>query len=769
MLDKNSFQGYHNGDLMIEELDNKINAPKKLVHDIKNIYTRNKKIMEKLDEIIDVYEGGDSSINSLEKTLKKFKKQEEIAKNMQTAIFPSILPNNKIISVTAKLLSMDETSGDFYDVFEVISNSVYGVLLADISGHGVSAALITNLAKMLFIKASERYTSPKDVMKYVNNEICQILHQRSYFTAVYVLVDFPNKQVVHCSAGHPYAMRYNAKTKSIEKITTDNMVIGVSQGREFVEEALDFNVGDKIILYTDGISEARDEEKEMYGDERLKKLILENIEAPSKEILDLVEYDVKQFTGREKFDDDVTMLIIDIKSDEDSDEEAQKSKAFHTKDETTRLIEYYKRSIKLKENHKDKEGVIKDMRKLAAKLLDKGLTDEGFQYLENAKKMADEISNQKLIGDVYFEFALYYDNSGEYDKALDYFNKAYEFLSNEDDKDGISAIYNNISIIHYRKGDIENAKKYIYKAIDILSKLERNQKHMRSMALYYNNLGVNYTNQNNIEKSLEYFIKSNELAEKYDYLKLLATTYNNIGTVYIKRNELEKALKSFYKGLNILDEIEHKSLLSTICQNIAWVYFNQGEKELSLYYFRKAIKVSMKYHIPYSEIINRTLRSYVMIKLGKIYDCLLDIKEVIKIRKKIKINPNDTILHLSLALVVDSYEESSIKESSLIKEDIEDLYNEIIAEYDNNRDPEYYFEKAFEISSNPMVAEDYLRAQFDYATYLYKKGGKENKEKAVSILKDANKIAEKYNEILSILKINSIIKEFNIDEKRIKE
>ncbi len=569
---------------VIKQIESNSVLPKDLADKLIDTIKSQNSFLENLLNVIKKYEGENANIKTLEEALHNIKKQGEMAKAIQDSIFPSSLPNNNIISITTKLFPMTETSGDFYDVVEIIPNSVYGLLIADISGHGVSAALITHLTKILFTNAVEKFVSPKDVMSYINTEFCNILNQRSYFTSFYSILDFPNKQIIYSSAGHPYNVKYNSKNKRLEKLRSLDTIIGIIANKKFNEQRFDIHTGDRLILYTDGISEARNPKGEMFGDKRFSELILDNIEVPSNQLIELIEYEVKRFIQKDYFDDDVTIIIADIKSDKDRDEREVSNKDYYSKDETNRLIEYYKKSIKIKEKNNDKTGIIKDLNRLGSTLMSKGRPQEAFENLEKAKTLAIEINDRKLIGIICIMFGSLYLNIGELDKSITSSNEGLEYSISIDNKDSIVSAYNNLSIAYGQKGEIEKAKEYTFKGLEILKNRPQTPQIVKNIAIYYNTLAIRFFNENNFNEALEYFLKSLETAEKYNMLSLQATLFNNIGNAYIINNELDNALAYFHKGLRILNDIEFKELIVTLFQSISLINFYKGEKELAFYF-----------------------------------------------------------------------------------------------------------------------------------------------------------------------------------------
>lgn len=743
---------------LVKKLKSNPDVSQELIKDFKEITAYQNNIIKNLDEVISKYEGDSAELENLEKTLFQFKKQEEIAKKLQSSIFPEVLPDNDIVTISAKLFSMDETSGDFYDVIEIIPDSVYAVLLADISGHGVSAALITNLAKMLFVRASKKYTSPKDVMAYVNTEICNILHQRSYFTAFYILIDFPNKQVVYTSAGHPYNMRYNAKTEEVEKLYTKDMVIGVIKGREFKEKAINFNVGDRIILYTDGISEARNSEKEMFGDERLSNIIKEHSKTPAKELIEMIEYEIKTFTGRNDFDDDVTLVVIDIKSDKAKSKDTGSGRRDLNDEERNRLIDYYQKSIKIKEKHKDNEGMVDDLRKLANLLVTKGKNDEALELYKKAEKLAKEIKSEKLLGETNISLCNFYHQAGDVDKAFDCVEKSIENFNSINDREGLTKSYNNKSILYSRKGNNKKAKEFLFKSLEVLKSLKPTEDIMHSISLCYNNLGVNYANEQDWDNTIKYFEKSLELADQYDFKRLQATLMNNIANSYMVKTENEIALKYLNKSLLLASEISFKELLGTVLTNIGGLYFEWGDYELGFYYYAKAIKVCKKYGFPYKEAFTKIQRAYQFIKVGKVKEFILDMNDSFNLIEKLKRDPTDGYIYVNVGIF---FYKVDIRKLRLEDDFIE--HYEMFKKYTENKsDPDYFFQKALKESSRQKRSEVYIFVSYEYAIYLHKLG---KVDEAVKRLKEALNLAKEYKDINERKKVEKVIKKLGLEDK----
>lgn len=721
-----------------------VKIPDFIIENLEKVISYQNNIINDLYHIIHKYEGKDADLQTLEESLSEFKIQNEIAKFIQSKIFPSFLPDNDFISIIAKLNPIGETSGDFYDVIEIIPNSVYGVFLADVTGHGVSAALVTIIVKILLSEAIEKHISTKHIMEYINREMCKIFHQRIFFTAFCIVIDFHNKQISYTTGGHSYNLRYNAKTKNIKKITTLGSMMGVMEKLTFPEKIIKLCVNDKFIIYTDGIVETQNDKGQQFGEKRLQNLILEHIDTPSDILINIIEKELKTFMGRNKYDDDITIIIIDIKSDKS---DKIKSREYYSKQEVNRFINYYKKSIKINEKNNNKIGKIQDLKNLGKFLSTKGQNIEALKYLKEAEKLILEINSKKIIEiDIDIDIGKVFYYLGEAEKALKYAEKALKYFININDKEGISNAYNLMFMIYSRKSNNNKAKKCLYNALEIEKKTESNPSIMKNLAMTYNNLGYCYGNESNFEKSLEYYLKSLEIAEKYDLMNTLLTLMNNIGNKYRQKAEFKKALRYFYNGLLILEDVDNKSALIVILSNIALIYSKQEEIELAFYYFRKAISATVKYKLYYLESMVRSTRAYKYIKIGNVKEFLDDTVNSLTLNQKIKVDPSQGLLDVAIGIFF--YEQNP--------EDINHETLKLIKSYSKNRtDAEYFFKNAIEKSAQPMNSDSHIPALYEYAKYQYIKGKKKN---AINIFKKALKVSithKNYCEKETIIKILS--------------
>lgn len=272
------------------------------------------------DELGDLGQAFNSMADSIQEKITDLEERDKImnfelnmAKSIQKIIYPREDKHDKFdFSVYHRPLA--QVSGDYYDIFE-LDKDKYGFLIVDVSGHGVPAALITMMAKEIFSQFAPRYHDPALLFKHVNLEMAKHLKDYiAYFSAFYVIVQ-KNNLIHYCNGGHQKPFVVKHKTGEVIPITSQGYILGIMKQakEEFETVKMQLEKGDKLILFTDGIIEAMNIEREQYGIKRLQKLIEENYTKPGSEIVNLSINSLKNYMDIEKIKDDVTLFAIELK------------------------------------------------------------------------------------------------------------------------------------------------------------------------------------------------------------------------------------------------------------------------------------------------------------------------------------------------------------------------------------------------------------------------------------------------------------------------
>jgi len=236
-----------------------------------------------------------------------------LARTLQESLLPPHLPDVPGIEVAARHLpagSGGELVGDFYDVFQT-DRATWGVVMGDVCGKGVEAAKVTALARYTIRAAAIQHRSPRHVLGLLNQAmIHQHPESERFLTATYATLQQRRGAVsVRISAaGHPPALLRSA-TGEVQPLNTAGLILGVFSEAHLVERKVTLHPGDALILYTDGVLEAR-AGQELYGDHRLAALVAAiPAEADAARIAAAIESDVLDFGGPEPADDTAILVI----------------------------------------------------------------------------------------------------------------------------------------------------------------------------------------------------------------------------------------------------------------------------------------------------------------------------------------------------------------------------------------------------------------------------------------------------------------------------
>ncbi len=250
-----------------------------------------------------------------ERTRREQKILQELdqARVTQQVLLPKSLPEFPQITLAAKYQPMDQIGGDFYNVFPLESNKC-GLMVADVTGHGVSAALISFMVSGLFRNHQNSSDSSAKVIGLTNQALVGNLPLGNFVTVFYGVYDLENKTITYTTAGHPPALVIRPASQEVFSIKSNGIVVGVmpSAVAEFEEKTFHFCPGDKLLVYTDGIIELQNKEGEMLKMQGLTDFLQEHAHLPIQALLDALFDFGKVYSNREGFNDDITMVGLEV-------------------------------------------------------------------------------------------------------------------------------------------------------------------------------------------------------------------------------------------------------------------------------------------------------------------------------------------------------------------------------------------------------------------------------------------------------------------------
>ena len=232
-----------------------------------------------------------------------------IQKNMLPSIFPAF-PERKEIDIYANMTPAKEVGGDFYDMFLIDENHL-AINVADVSGKGVPAALIMMITKTLIKNTTLNGYDVDEVCNRVNNTLCEKNDLNHFVTSWFGIFDLRTGKLEFVNAGHNPPLIYTKKDNRFEYLKTKpNLIIAAMEGTKYTKHEVILEPGDKIFLYTDGVTEATNENKELYGDERLQDYLNSHIDQDVETTIKGIKEDIDNFVGKAEQFDDITMLEL---------------------------------------------------------------------------------------------------------------------------------------------------------------------------------------------------------------------------------------------------------------------------------------------------------------------------------------------------------------------------------------------------------------------------------------------------------------------------
>jgi len=238
----------------------------------------------------------------------------DMARQIQLSILPHSIPKLAGLDIAAHYLPMTSVAGDFYDFIQ-IDNKHLGILIADVSGHGLPSALIASMLQVALSGQAGHATEPAKVLLGLNRALCGKFTQ-NFVTAAYIYVDLANNLMRYAGAGHPPMLQWRISTGKTAQILENGLFLGMFGEASY--EAIEFPLepGDRYVLYTDGILEAANSAQEQFGTDRLMSFMKNHnhLEAEpfSQTLLDDLACWSNQTVDQGQ-QDDITLLVIDYK------------------------------------------------------------------------------------------------------------------------------------------------------------------------------------------------------------------------------------------------------------------------------------------------------------------------------------------------------------------------------------------------------------------------------------------------------------------------
>ncbi len=248
----------------------------------------------------------------IEKQNKTLLKDLKKAGDFQKSLLPEYLPVLENFKFAVSFSPSNQLGGDYYDIYQIDERFV-GILIADASGHGVASAMLSAMFKMTLEKYSCTDLDPASVFKKINRDFCQVVQTGDFFTAFYGIIDLQSNKFIYSNAAHPLPLLYNYESQEIIELDSEGFLLGImDNGITYEKKEFEFKGKYRLFIYTDGLNEEVNSLNEQYGEERVKQNLKKYANLDQQKYLDKSVTELKKFTGRKTFEDDLTLVVMDI-------------------------------------------------------------------------------------------------------------------------------------------------------------------------------------------------------------------------------------------------------------------------------------------------------------------------------------------------------------------------------------------------------------------------------------------------------------------------
>ncbi|GEO02367.1 hypothetical protein AAE02nite_00310 [Adhaeribacter aerolatus] len=247
----------------------------------------------------------------------RYKEELKIASTVQESLIPKTFPSDSWFEISCFSQAAKEVGGDFYDFLQ-LSEGRIAIIIGDVSGKGISAAFHMAQMKGIFHGLMQDDLEPVKFMVKANNALTHCLERTSFITSSLYIIDYKLKGIFFARAGHCHTLYYNSMTEETFYFNTEGLGLGIIRDQNYSKRIhnmhYDYNPGDVMVIYTDGIVEARNKNQEEYGEERLREMLTQTYHLEADDIKYAIVNDVNEFSQDMPIHDDQTLIVIKFRN-----------------------------------------------------------------------------------------------------------------------------------------------------------------------------------------------------------------------------------------------------------------------------------------------------------------------------------------------------------------------------------------------------------------------------------------------------------------------
>jgi len=254
-------------------------------------------------------------VEHLDQHTRNLKQELATGRQIQESLLPECCPLIPGWELAVAYRPAQEVGGDLYDFFPLpLAPNCLGLVIGDVTGKGISAALFMILSRTALraVATLGDHCSPAVALKRANTFIVEDIKPRTrlFLSAFYAVMDTSTGRLTYANGGHAQPLLLHASTGRTEFLKGDGMILGAFSDIDPEERQVDMSPGDVLVLYTDGVTEARNREGAMFDDERLQDILKANPGANAQQIVDVIVNSARSFCGQTPQSDDITLLVI---------------------------------------------------------------------------------------------------------------------------------------------------------------------------------------------------------------------------------------------------------------------------------------------------------------------------------------------------------------------------------------------------------------------------------------------------------------------------
>ena len=247
----------------------------------------------------------------------RYKEELKIASSVQESLIPKTFPSDSWFEISCFSQAAKEVGGDFYDFLQ-LSEGRIAIIIGDVSGKGISAAFHMAQMKGIFHGLMQDDLEPVKFMVKANQALTHCLERTSFITSALYIIDYKLKGLFFARAGHCHTLYYNSMTEETFYFNTEGLGLGIirdnTYGKRIHNMHYDYNPGDVMVIYTDGIVEARNKNQEEYGEDRLREMLTQTYHLEADDIKYAIINDVNEFSQDMPIHDDQTLIVIKFRN-----------------------------------------------------------------------------------------------------------------------------------------------------------------------------------------------------------------------------------------------------------------------------------------------------------------------------------------------------------------------------------------------------------------------------------------------------------------------